>query len=347
MLTLIYFILILGLIILVHEFGHFIFSKIFGVYVHEFSIGMGPAIFTHKGKNKETLYSLRLIPIGGFCALAGEDSEMDKDIPKDRCLQNKPVWQRFLIMVFGATNNFILAIILLFSIAVIWGSPNMKPIISKVAEGEPAYLAGLESGDVITKINNNKVTTTDDLSIYLQLADKDKPVSFTARKNDGTEKSYEVVPKIEEKGGSKIYKIGVTVDSSVKHDLGSMINYTITKIGSLFKQMFITFGALFTGKLGFSDMSGPVGIYKIVGTQAATGAQNIMYLIALLSVNVGFLNLLPIPAMDGGRIFLLLIEKIKGTPVKAETENLINTVGFILLLVLMVCVTISDIVKLF
>ena len=201
MLTLIYFVLILGVIVLVHEFGHFIFSKLFGVYVHEFSIGMGPAIFQRQGKNKETTYSLRAIPIGGYCALAGEDDEMDKDVPKDRCLQNKPIWQRFIIMVAGAMNNFILAVIILLLIATFVGAPNLDPIIGSVETGGPAEQAGLEAGDRVTSLNNDKVSTTDDLAIFLQLADMSKPVTFYVTKEDGTETAYEVTPIAEEVDG--------------------------------------------------------------------------------------------------------------------------------------------------
>lgn len=347
MLTLIYFILILGVIVLVHEFGHFIFSKIFGVYVHEFSIGMGPAIFQRKGKNKETTYSIRAIPIGGYCALAGEDEEMDKDIPKNRRLQNKTIWQRFLIMVAGAMNNFILAILILFLIAIFAGAPNLEPLIASVEEGSPAAIAGLEAGDKVTKINNDKVSTTDDLAIFLQLADMSKPVTFYVTKEDGTKTTYEITPVAEEVDGTTTYRIGVMINNEVRHDILSVLSYTVQKTGSLFKQMVISFQALFTGRVGFDQLSGPVGIYQIVGAQSHTGFANMLYLVALLSVNVGFLNLLPIPAMDGGRIFLLLIEFIKRKPVKAETENLVNTVGFILLLALMLLVTINDIVKLF
>lgn len=347
MLTLIYFVLILGVIVLVHEFGHFIFSKLFGVYVHEFSIGMGPAIFQRQGKNKETTYSLRAIPIGGYCALAGEDDEMDKDVPKDRCLQNKPIWQRFIIMVAGAMNNFILAVIILLLIATFVGAPNLDPIIGSVETGGPAEQAGLEAGDRVTRINNDKVSTTDDLAIFLQLADMSKPVTFYVTKEDGTETTYEVTPIAEEVDGTTTYRIGVTIDNEVRHDVLSVLSYTARKTGSLFKQMIISFQALFTGRVGFDQLSGPVGIYQIVGAQSETGLANMLYLVALLSVNVGFLNLLPIPAMDGGRIFLLLIELIKRKPVKPETENLVNTVGFILLLALMLLITINDVVKLF
>ena len=178
MLNLIYFIIILGIIVLVHEFGHFMFAKMFGIYVYEFAIGMGPKLFHFK--KGETEYTIRAIPIGGFCSLAGEDIDGDdeKDIPKDRRLQSKPVWQRFLVMFFGAGNNFILAFILLFTIALGWGAVTSDPVITQLVEGNPAEKAGLQVGDRIVEINGNKIKSSDDVSIYQRFGEKLKRRSY-------------------------------------------------------------------------------------------------------------------------------------------------------------------------
>ena len=346
MLNLIYFVLVLGIIVLVHEFGHFIFAKIFGIYVYEFAIGMGPKLFSWDSKKGETTYSIRAIPIGGFCSLAGEEVEDDEEIPSDRKLQSKPAWQRFLVMFFGAGNNFILAFLLLLIIAFGWGAVSSKPIISELVSGNPAEQAGLEVGDYITKINNHKVTSADDISIYLQVEDKDKPILFTV-KRDGKEHEIKVKPIKEEVDGSEIYRVGIKSEGKVERGIIPSFRYAFEKMGALFKQMVITLKGLFTGGLSVKQLSGPVGIYNIVGTQASAGFQNILYLIALLSINVGFINLLPFPAFDGGRIVFLIIEKIKGSPIKAETENKIHTVGFILLIALMLYITFNDVLKLF
>ena len=165
MLTLLYFVIILGVIVTVHEFGHFIFAKMFGIYVYEFSIGFGPKILKWKGKNKETDYSLRLIPLGGFVSLAGEEIEEDENIPKNRRLQDKPIWQRFLVMFFGAGNNFIFAVLILFIIGLCFGSTDGKPVLSEVEKGYPAYEAGLTSGDEVLKVNDHKRSTVVDLSL--------------------------------------------------------------------------------------------------------------------------------------------------------------------------------------
>ena len=346
MLNLIYFIVILGIIVLVHEFGHFIFAKIFGIYVYEFAIGMGPRLFHFK--KGETEYSIRAIPIGGFCSLAGEDTEGDdqNDIPKDRRLQAKPVWQRFLVMFFGAGNNFVLAFIVLLVIGLGWGAVTSKPIVTELVKDNPAEIAGIEVGDHILEINGHKIKTSDDVSIYLQVEDKSKPITFTVRR-DGKEVNIDVTPKKEEVDGSTVYRVGIISEGEIEKGFVASIKYAFTKMGALFRQMFITFKALFTGGLSVNQLSGPIGIYNVVGQQAEAGFQNLLYLTALLSINVGFINLIPFPAFDGGRLVFLVIEKIKGSPIKPETENKIHTIGFILLLALMIYITFNDIFRLF
>ena len=346
MLTLIYFIFILGIIILVHEFGHFIFSKIFGVYVYEFSLGMGPAIFTLKGKNKETDYCIRAIPIGGYVQLAGEEVDDDKTVPKDRKIYSKPVWQRFLIMFFGAGNNFILAIILLFIYALIWGAPTMEPVISKLEPDYPAEIAGFDSGDRILAINNHTVSTIDDANFYYALYGNGNAIDFKMKKASGEEVIYSVTPIKEINDGKTEYKVGFKL-GVVNRGFIESIKYSFVKFGALIKQMGITIKSLFTGVLSVKNLSGPVGIYSIVGETSSNGIASVIQLIVLLSVNVGFINLLPFPAFDGGRILFLLIEKIKGSPVSSKVENIIHSIGFILLMLLLLYVTFNDILRLF
>lgn len=345
-LNLICFLLILGVIVLVHEFGHFIFAKMFGIYVYEFSIGMGPKLFSKKGKGKETEYSIRAIPIGGFVQLAGEEIDDDKEVPKNRKLYSKKAWQRFLVMFFGAGNNFILAFLVLFISALIWGAPIMDPVITKVTENYPMYNAGIEANDKILEINNHKTTSMDDVKLYLTLANGKGDISFKIKKQDGSVKDVKITPKEEEINGEKAYRVGLEFENKTETGFIASIKYAFRKMGALFKQMVIVLKNLFTGGLSLSNLSGPVGIYTIVGETRESGFASILQLVALLSLNVGFINLLPFPAFDGGRILFLVIEKIKGTPVKAETENLIHTVGFILLMLLMLYITFNDILRL-
>ena len=183
LITLLLFIIILGVIVFVHEFGHFMMAKLNGVYVYEFSIGMGPKLWSKKGK--ETEYSLRAIPIGGFCMMAGEDLEDDeiKKVPKNKRLQAKKPWQRFLIMFFGAGNNFICAIILLFFIGLIWGGTSMEPVVTSVLKNSASAHAGIEAGDRILEINKHSISTTDDISLYLAVADPEEASDIKVEKD--------------------------------------------------------------------------------------------------------------------------------------------------------------------
>ena len=340
------FVLILGVIVFVHEFGHFILAKWNGVYVYEFALGMGPKIWGFK--KGETEYNLRAIPIGGFCQLAGEDLDTDDDkkIPKDKRLQNKKPWQRFLIMLFGPMNNFILAVILIFLIGLIWGGSTMDPVIYKVDKDTAAYVAGLRSKDVIISINNNKIETSDDISLYLAVASPTKKNTIVVERN-GEKLTFKVKPKKIKENGKETYRYGIAMKQTKTNGFVNSIVYTFNKTKSIFKQMFVTLAYLFTGRVKLSQLSGPVGIYSIVGEQRSGGIASLIYLTAFLSINVGVINLLPIPAFDGGHILFIIIEKIKGSPVKPELENKIHNIFLILLLVLMVIITINDIIRLF
>lgn len=340
------FIAILGVIVFVHEGGHFLFAKLTGVYVYEFAIGMGPKIWGFK--KGETEYNLRAIPIGGFCQLAGENPEDDdEEIPKDRRLYAKKAWQRFLIMVFGPMNNFILAVILLFFIAIIWGGTTMKPVISSVEVGSAAEEIGIEEGDKIVNINGHKVYTSDDVSLFLALSKKDKKNTIVVLKESGEKETYKVQPREVEEEGEKVYRYGIVIKQEPLKGLGGAFVYTFKKTCSIFRQMFVTVSSLFTGGIRLNQLSGPVGIYSVVGEQRSAGIASLLYLTALLSINVGFINLLPIPAFDGGHILFIVIEKIKGSPVNPELEGKIHTVFLILLMILMVFITINDVVNLF
>lgn len=348
LLTIIYFALILGIIVFVHEFGHFFFAKLFNIYVYEFSLGMGPKIFQKKGKTGETVYSLRAIPIGGYCSLAGEGSDEDKKLPKDRLLQSKPIWQRLLVMFFGAGNNFILALIVLFMVGLLYGCPIEKsPIVKDVTLDSPAYVAGLQGGDIIKYINGSKINNYEDLQIQLLMAKGETEIIVN---RDGTDNTIKVTPLTEEerKAQKKDYSYGFSFKEDVDYEYGffNSIKYSFKRFGALLRQMGITFKGLFTGGISVKELSGPVGIFSAVDQTKSNGLSSLLALLALLSLNVGVVNLIPFPAFDGGRILFLVIEKIKGKPVKAETENLIHTIGFFLLLALIAFVTINDIIRL-
>jgi len=344
--TLIYFILILGITVIIHEFGHFIFAKKAGVYVYEFSIGMGPRIFKWTRKNDETEYSIRLFPIGGYVQMAGESNEDDKNLPKDKLMQSKSWFSRFMIIIAGILFNFILAIIILFFIALFNGSPKPNAYIGSIEKDYPAFISGIEVGDEIIKVNGKKTGSSDILLLELEIV-KGEEVTFTVKHKNGEIEDINVVPTEVEENGVKTYKYGFGLTNKIEKGPLNAIKYAFVKTGNLIKQMVYIIGYLCTGKLNLNSLSGPIGIFNVVGETAKTGFVNIIYLLAFISINVGFMNLLPIPAFDGGRLLFLIIEKIKRSPVDSKIENIIHSIGFILLMLLMVVITYNDIIRIF
>ena len=345
--TIIYFILVLGITVLIHELGHFIFAKKAGVHCYEFSVGMGPRLFKFNRKNDETEYSIRLLPIGGYVQMAGEDLETNDDnVSADKQMCNKKWHERFLIIIAGVVFNFILAFILLFVVGLVNGSPTNKPIIASIDEEYPVYKTNLKTGDIITKINDKSIKTSDRLILELQIT-SGKEVEFEVMHENGKTEDVTVKPILVEIDGESGYKYGFSLDNSIDKGFFSAIKYAFTKILSLVEQMIFIILYLITGKLSLNNLAGPIGIFNIVGEAASAGFINIIYLMGYISVNVGFINLLPIPAFDGGRLLFLIIEKIKGKPVNPKVENMIHSIAFILLMILMFVISYNDIMRLF
>ncbi len=349
MVSIILLILILGLIIFIHELGHFFWAKKFGVHIYEFSLGMGPVLYSKKGKDG-IAYNLRAIPIGGFVAMAGEVYEDDdqNEIPKEKFMCNKKWYQRIIILVAGVFNNFLSAFIILFFVSLIWGGTILMPTIDKVEEGLPMAQAGIKKGDVIKEINGYNVNTWDTAQIVLYMEDADGIYEFVIEDADGKEKTYDIEPAVvKDDNGVESKVFGIHVTAEVAENVFDSIKYALVKFGSIVESMVLTISGLFTGKIGLDSLSGPIGMYEVVEVSAAAGLPNIIYLIAFLSINVGFLNILPIPAFDGGRVLFLIIEKIKGSPINSKIENIFHLIGFGLLMLLTIYVAISDIIKLF
>ena len=349
MLALIILIVMLGVLVFVHEFGHFIVAKKTGVHVMEFAIGMGPRIFKFTRKNDPTIYSVRLFPIGGFCAMAGEVFEEDDlKLPKNKYMCNKKPYQRFLILIAGVTMNFILAFILFLLQGLIWGSYNQLSYVGYVKDNSSISKSGIVEGDRIISINNVKTNTWDKIQIALALKNKSGIYEFVVKKEDGTIKKYEVVPekKVNEKN-EEVVEFGFGASTVIKKGLFNSIKYAFIKFYSVMSSMAIIIIKLFSGSLGISSLAGPVGMYSVVSESTKLGIENLIFLTAYLSVNLGFINILPFPAFDGGRVLFLIIEKIKGSPVSSKLENTIHTIGFCLLMLLMLIVTYQDILRLF
>jgi regulator of sigma E protease len=345
--TLLLFVLILGLIVFIHELGHYIMAKKHGIYVYEFSLGFGPKLFSFKRKNDETEYMIRLIPLGGYVMLAGETDEDDKAVKDNQKLCNKSFFQKMSVMVAGVFNNFLLGFILIFIIGLLYGTSFSSNKLYNLSEDYPLYQAGARNGDLITKINNTSIKNYDDIQVALAIAGEGKKVNITIKKSTGKEETYEIKPKYDEEDGTYYYGISIKVEEG--KGILDVFKYAGVKFVSIFKGLIIIVVSLFTGKLSINSLSGPVGVYQAVGvaSKSAEAIFSLIYLTAYLSINIGFMNILPFPAFDGGQAFLLIIEKITGKKISSKVKSVINTIGFAILLLLMIYVTIKDVLRLF
>ena len=335
--TIIAAILLFGIIVFIHELGHFLFAKKAGVKIHEFSIGMGPKIYSlQKG---ETKYSLRLLPLGGYVSMEGEDGESNDP----RAFGAKTVLQRASIIFAGPFFNIILTILLLIPVFAYMGSPSDKNVLGQVLENTPAIEAGLKPNDKIIEIDGKKINNWDDISTTLQ-NENGEAINIKIER-DNTTKDITVTPQKNEQGK---YVIGITpvYDKSIINAVPKAFVAT----WDMTKQMLQFVVQLFTGTIpgGFENsVAGPVGVIGIVSDAAKMGIINLIYIGAVISLNLGILNLLPIPALDGGRLLFLLIEAIRGKKMDPNREGVIHTVGLMVLLGFMLFVTYKDILKLF
>lgn len=340
-------IIILGFLVLVHELGHFLVAKKCGVHIYEFSIGMGPILHKHIGKDN-IQYSIRALPIGGYVQMAGEVTEDDDNIKKEDFMCNKKWWQRILILIAGVTMNFITAFILLFVIALIWGASSTDPVVTSVMENSAYAEAGGLAGDTILEVDGKKTSTWDRAQILLILSNDTGYYNIKVRHENGNEETLKVTPKdtiLEDGTSSKVF--GISVVPTIEKGLIPSLKYAFSKFTSIYQSMFTIIGGLFTGRISTNSLSGPVGIYSIVEQSFALGLSQLLYLTAYISINLGFMNLLPFPAFDGGHIVFVLIEKLRGKPVDKNIEGWFHAVGFMLLMVLMIYITIKDIIRLF
>ena len=348
------FILLLVIIVTIHEFGHFIAAKVFNVYVPEFSIGMGKAIYQHKFK--ETTFSIRCLLIGGYCAIAQDEDTVDETtevkmekVDKSRTMSGISKIKKIIILLAGVIMNVLLAIVVMsmiyLSIGKTYESP--KPIINEVVENSPAENAGLMKDDEITKVtleNGYSISpsTFSDVQDFMSIY-KEGEVTFTIKRN---EESFDV--KITPIKSDDSYIIGIKAyeSSIVSINFINCWKYGFMYLVEMTKIMWTTILGLFRG-VGYDNLSGPVGMYTATSEAISYGSVYYFVYLAMFSLNIGILNLIPIPALDGGRIVLTIIEAIIRKPIPKKVEEYIMAASVILFVLIFVYVTGHDIIKLF
>lgn len=318
------------LVVLLHELGHFTVAKFVGIKVNEFAIGMGPKIL-QKTKG-DTQYSLRLLPVGGYVKMEGEDENSNDP----RSFNNVSPWARIAVVAAGAIMNFVLAIIVLSIVAFNVGTPTTT--ISEIVVDSPAESSGLISGDKIITINNIEINNWNKLTDTIGNSDASKELSIAIIR-DGEEKTINIMPAVED--GRTIIGIMPSYEKSVGSAIKGGVENTI-----LFLNLMIDFlKNVFRGNISTNDLSGPVGVISEIGKAAESGINSLLLLLGFISINLGFFNLLPIPALDGSRIVFLLIELVRGKPIDPNKEGMIHMIGFILLISLMLIVTYKDLIR--
>ncbi len=327
-------VLLFLILIIIHEFGHFIAAKLLGVRVNEFAVGFGPKLFSKK--LGETTYAFNLIPLGGYCAMEGEDTESNDD----KAFCNKAAWRRFLIVIMGAVFNLIAGLII---VAIILAPSKMfaSTKIAEFTDNAVSCDSGLKVDDEILEVDGRKIFTTYDLS-YAFTNVKDSSVDITVKR--GTEKKLlkNVRFESEEYNGIsyltvdfKVYGIKKNVLSFIKQTFSTAFSYCAVIWRSLLD--------LIGGKYGISAVSGPVGTAAVIGSAAKQSLENILPIMALITINLGIFNLLPFPALDGGRIVFIIYEIIFRKKVPAKAEGLVHGIGFAILIAFMLLVTFKDI----
>ncbi|WKA49742.1 RIP metalloprotease RseP [Planococcus liqunii] len=416
--TVLAFIIIFGALVFFHEFGHFLFAKRAGILVREFAIGMGPKILgITKG---ETIYTLRLLPIGGYVRMAGEDmdsihlqaghrigvllnkdgkaakivmnqktmypdillmeveeADLEKELyikgydeedkfvrievardavveengretilaPYDRQFDSKSLGHRFMTILAGPLFNFILAFFIFTAIGLMQGIPTNEPVITEVTEDSPAAEAGLQNGDLVKEIDGKSIASWNELVESVQ-DNAGNPLPFEVERG-GETLDFTITPEVSEESPEKVGVIGVLYRSPLEKDFLGSFAYGAEQTVFWFKEIFRLLGMLVTGQFTIDALSGPVGIYKTTEEVAKYGIFTLMNWAGMLSINLGIMNLLPLPALDGGRLMFFIIEGIRGKPVDRQKEGMVHFVGIMLLMLLMIVVTWNDIQKFF
>ena len=343
-------ILLLGILIMVHEFGHFAVARLCGIAVKEFSLGFGPVIWQHKSKKSDTTFSIRPIPMGGYCMFYGDTGDDPNGSTKDdpRNYNKAPVWKRMLSVLAGPGMNFVLAFVVAIALMGVYGAVATTPVVQEVEAGMPAAEAGLQAGDIFVRVNQTEVEngTVQDVSNAIGAYASSAPVEITVLR-DGQEQTFTVTPQYDSE--LERYRVGVTIAQGYEKMPASSI---LPSAWSLCKQASVaiveSLGKLFTTGEGLNDAAGPVGVVSLVAQQTQQGGLEIyLYLLVIISINLGLMNLIPIPGLDGSRLIFMLIEAIRRKPVNQKIEAGVHLCGYVLLFGIMIFFTFKDVLRLF
>lgn len=368
--------LVFSFIVIFHELGHFLLAKYNKVGVIEFSLGMGPRILswgkTPEGRKlmffptsryleehpefaDETIYSWKLLPFGGSCMMLGEE----ENVEDDKAFGKKSVYARMAIIFAGPFFNFILAFVL--SLILIGWIGYDSPTVILVEEGSPMAEAGIREGDVIKEFDGERIVVRGELGFHLAIHPLDGTAVDVVFERDGQEMTKSITPQLVESDGTEAYKLGFAYGQRTKAGFLSTIKYGAYEVKYWISTVLKSLGQMITGHVSRKDISGPVGIVKVVGSsvnssieagkKSGTSVQNailtLINLTIMLTANLGVMNLIPIPALDGGRLLFLIAEWIRKKPLPQKFENYTNTVGFMLLMALMVFILVNDVINLF
>lgn len=353
--TVVVSVLIFGLVVMVHEWGHFICAKKAGIKINEFSIGMGPALF--KTVRGGIQYSVRALPIGGYVSMEGEDEEIDPEQAQqnesEQALQQEApgvpfpmakVWKRIIVVAAGAVMNLVLGFMVLL-LMFTFGNAGASKTVAYVEDGSPVQQAGLQVNDEIVAINGRRCFVVNDILYELQRT-QDQTADLTIKRDGQTMQLEDVHFALVQNGDSRTMNIGFKVyslEKNVKNVLEQAADYTIFYARLVFRSLI----DLVTGHVSVNELSGPVGIISAIGQAASMGVSEVLFMLVLLTVNLGIFNLLPFPALDGGKLVFLILEGIFRRPIPKKFEIFVNAAGMIALFGLMLFATFNDITRLF
>ncbi len=338
MIAIIITLIALGIVIFVHELGHMLIAKASGIGVLEFSIGMGPKVFSKK--IKETTYSLRAFPVGGFVSVAGLDTDKKETIPDEINYYKKPFLNRFFTIASGSLVNILFGFLIFLVIFSLLGVPQATTTIDKIMPNSPAEKAGLVAGDKIIKINSNKINKIEKDFIPVIQHSGNKVLTIEIIRNSEP-LILKVIPEIKHK---KLGRIGIYFETKITHfNPISAFSYSIIETGKTIKLVFVSLWMLVRGEVSLNEMAGPIGIIQLASFQLNRGLLYFLNIMAIISISLGVINLFPFPILDGGHLVLLCLEFIMKKPLNQKIESIINNTGAVVLISLMILIIINDI----